>query len=187
MFVFYKTETGLIDFTVGGESYPQNLLKEGMSVLEVDMHNLTDLAGWKVENGELVQFDIEPIKSLYIAKVISVISAIRSAYVTDIPGQEMIYMNKEKEAAEYVAATSPDLSIYPMLQTEVGVTAPSAYEVAQIWLFMGHQWRIIAAALERVRMIATNDIQAATTEAEILTAFETFNATLASMPQNFGD
>jgi hypothetical protein len=90
-------------------------------------------------------------------------SAARSQYITVIPGQEMIYLAKEAEAVRYLAETpEPEtLDGYTMLAAEVGITAPTAYELAQLWANMSALWRGIAAQIETARLGAIYQIETA--------------------------
>lgn len=116
-----------------------------------------------------------------VFKVNSAVSTVRKNYITDIAGQDMIYMRKEEQAISYIAATDPILSQYPMIAAEVGLTATTAYEVAQVWLYMSDAWQQIAAGLENVRLTATYAIEAATTEAEVQAAYAAFETSLAAL------
>ena len=50
---------------------------------------------------------------------------------------------------------------YPLIAAEVGVTAPTARELAQVWVNVSVYWRSIAARIEGVRMRAIARIEAA--------------------------
>ncbi|MDZ7908267.1 MAG: hypothetical protein U5N10_08655 [Gemmobacter sp.] len=95
------------------------------------------------------------------------IAAARSALITDLPGQQMIYLAKEAEARAFLADPAPDLAAYPLLAAEVGLTAPDAQALAQVWLNMAMLWRNAAAGLEATRLALGAAIDAATTVAEV--------------------
>lgn len=101
-------------------------------------------------------------------------AAARTQFMTDIPGQEMIYLTKEAEALRYLSDPQPDLTAYPLLTAETGITAPTADQLAQIWANMGALWRSAAAISERVRMTALIAIEAAQSEAELAQILEGF-------------
>jgi hypothetical protein len=179
MFVFYKLSTGAINFTMNSDSYPDHLVTEEVEVIETS-NDLGDIACWRVIDGALTKVTIAPIRTTYLAKIAQTISTVRAKYITVIAGQDMIYLRKEQEAISYLNATNPVLSQYPMIAAEVGITAPTPYEVAQIWLYMSNAWQYVAAGLEAVRMTATNAVLNATTEEEVVTAYATFEATLVA-------
>jgi hypothetical protein len=179
MFIFYRKTNGEITFTLNGETYPPHLVTAEVDVLERNLPEL-DISCWKVVDGELEMFTIDPIKANYKSRIGLKISSIRSGFITDLVGQEMIYLRKEAEAIAYISATDPVLSDYPMIQAEVGITAPTGYEVAQIWLYMSQMWQVVASQLEAIRLTAVNAIASATTEAEIIDAFATFETSLAA-------
>lgn len=83
-----------------------------------------------------------------IREITAIRGAARLAYITDIPGQDMLYMAKMEEAREYIAATDPDPADYPLIASEVGVTAPTADEVAQVFLNLNALWRYAAGQID---------------------------------------
>lgn len=104
----------------------------------------------------------------------------RQKFITDLPGQDVIYLRKEREAVAYLAEANPTLADYPLLSAEVGVTAATAYQVAQIWVHKSQSWQQTAAALEAIRLRGVNAIAAATTEAEAVQALHAFDAALTA-------
>jgi hypothetical protein len=103
-----------------------------------------------------------------VGKANAQIGRIRTRFITALPGQDLIYKAKEDEARAYLAAGEPeDLDGFPFLAAEVGVLAPTAGQVAQIWLNLGDHWRAIAASLEGLRMAAVNALAAARSDDEM--------------------
>jgi hypothetical protein len=62
MFIFYDNTTGVISFTVNGESYPPSLLTDAIGVLEVPDGQVTDIHGRSVIDGNVVVTDTQPAK-----------------------------------------------------------------------------------------------------------------------------
>ncbi|QCP84324.1 hypothetical protein EYE35_01115 [Cereibacter sphaeroides] len=87
--------------------------------------------------------------------------AVRRRYVTAITGQDMLYLRKEAEARNYIAAVDPDLDDYPLIAAEVGITAPTAWQVAQVYLGLSAIWISLAAPLETARLGAIATIETA--------------------------
>lgn len=127
-----------------------------------------------------VNKELNMAKQSAIAEVKVKIAAARETHITVLPGQDAIYQAKENEAVAYLAENPPpsDLTNYPFLAAEVGVTAVNANALAQLWLGMATQWRGVAAQLEQLRLSAVGSINAATSQSEIDTAMATFNAGL---------
>lgn len=94
------------------------------------------------------------------------IKEIRNGIVTDLPGQQMIYLRKEEQARALVAAVTagqiPVSADYPLLAAEVGITAQTIYQVAQVILFKSTLWQKIAAVLEKYRFEQAAALDAAT-------------------------
>ncbi|MDX5412898.1 MAG: hypothetical protein LPK02_07605 [Rhodobacterales bacterium] len=104
-----------------------------------------------------------------VARINAMADAVRRRFITPIIGQEMIYIEKETEARRFIAMeTLPnDLTDFPFIASEVGVTAPSAYEVAQLYLNLGAQWRVVGSQLENLRLSSITAIESATTLSQI--------------------
>jgi hypothetical protein len=115
---------------------------------------------------------LDRAKAAAQARLIGVMSAARLAFVTPLPGQDMVYLAKETEARAWVGEVSPDLADYPLLSAEVGITAPDANQLAQLWLNMASLWRGAAAELEGLRLSTQAAIAAAGSEAELATIME---------------
>lgn len=95
-----------------------------------------------------------------IASANGVIAARRTAYITAMPGQDMIYLRKEEEAKSFLADATPDLANYPLIAAEIGITGQDGAQVAQVWLNMAAMWVRIAAALEAARLGAIAQLEA---------------------------
>ncbi len=89
----------------------------------------------------------------------SAADAVRRRYVTMIAGQEMLYLRKEAEARAYLADPNP--ADYPLIMAEVGITAPEAWHVAQVYLGLSAVWISLAAPLETARLGAIAQIEVA--------------------------
>ncbi|MEN5299014.1 hypothetical protein ABE530_11780 [Brucella sp. TWI559] len=88
----------------------------------------------------------------------------RLQYITPGTGQAMTYQQKVAEAQALKAASNPQASDYPILSSEVGITAETLGEVADIVLAAFAQWQQIGAMIESIRLGAKRDIDAAEDE-----------------------
>lgn len=159
------------------------------TVIRTGMCGRDDLAlqareGETVEEGHAEQIEVPEVlplarvKARALSRINEVSGSMRAQYVTVIPGQEMIYLAKETEAARYLADPAPDLAEYPMLSAEVGLTAPTAYELAQLWVNMSDLWRGIAAQIETWRLGTIAQIE---TAADVATVDAIAAAALATL------
>jgi hypothetical protein len=109
----------------------------------------------------------------YKAEAVSLLNELagstRLFFITDSAGQELVYQAKDAEAASYLLqSTEPtDLTGYPMLAAEIGITAPTPYELAQLWLNLSVQWKQVSGAIEAARLTAINGVLLATTKDEV--------------------
>lgn len=118
-----------------------------------------------------------------IGRVNARAGALRGRFVTIAPGQEMIYLAKEAEAARYLSAPTEDLVGFPFLAAEVGITAPTAFALAELWSSLAVQYRVIGAGIEQARLGAVATIEAATAEPSIGAAEAAFAAAAAAIEE----
>ena len=107
-----------------------------------------------------------------LARIKAQAGATRARYISTIPGQEMIYLAKEREAAAFLAGEPGD---YPFLSAEVGETGQTIEQVAQVVLNLATAWRAIGAGIEALRVRANAAVAAAEDVDAVdvaLTAFE---------------
>ena len=139
--------------------------------------------------GELVERAaamLAQARAVAVERINAAIGRLRLKVYTEIPGQAGIYMDKRAEAVAYVAAvehgTPPEtLADYPYLGGEVGVTAPTAWQVAQIWLHRNDTFSDIGAATEAVRRRAIVAVEGAPDFDAIETIERDFNEALNSL------
>lgn len=131
-------------------------------------------------DAEAIARDLDETRQEAIFCVNQRVGRARQKFITDLPGQDMIYLRKEREAVAYLAASDPTLAEYPMISAEVGVTAETAYQVAQVWIYMSQTWQAVAAELETIRLTATNAIVAAADETAVAVAIAAFEVALTA-------
>lgn len=85
------------------------------------------------------------------------------------PGKDGVYLTKLSEGREWVAAGKPeDLSEYPCITAEIGVTAPTAEDLVVLWETMNTVWTKQALpAIERIEQNALLNIKNSSCVAEI--------------------
>ena len=175
MRVYYDPVTFAVTNTYDG---PDEYVPKSGVWIEVPAQDFGELVGLTVVGNAVVRSDLAPIKANATQKINDLAGAKRRTFITALPGQEMLYLKKEAEAASYVALSPEpsDLTDFPLMAAEVGagLTAPTAYQLAQIWLYMGHEWKIAAGQIETARLGAVYAIEGTATEAAIdavLTAY----------------
>lgn len=122
-----------------------------------------------------------------ISEINRMIGEARLRYITDLPGQETIYGEKEREAIAYLA-TNPDPEFpgpvdqaqYPFTFRECEGAGYTPWEAAQLFLNMAAQWRPLGARLEGLRIGHIATVSAALTVEEMDAA----RADLAAILEN---
>lgn len=90
----------------------------------------------------------------------------RLRYITGGSGQAMTYQQKAQEAAEVLALVGSgeiDESQFPLLSAEVGITAPTLIEVAQVVDYAYQTWRVVGAQIEALRLGGKASVSTAST------------------------
>lgn len=106
----------------------------------------------------------------------------RQRFITDLPGQEMIYKAKLDEAQRYVSGPEPaNLDGFPLIAAEVGITAQNAYQIAVIWLWMAEVWIRAAAQIEAIRLSGIAAVQSAQDIEGVRAAEETATSALGAI------
>lgn len=129
--------------------------------------------GFKIVDTPIVN-DPDPDANLDLgqwkAKLISNIDAdaetARLRYITAGAGQAMTYQQKAQEAASVLALVGSgeiDQTGFPLLAAEIGITAPSLIEVAQVVNTAYQGWRIVGAGIEALRLSGKAAVSAAQT------------------------
>lgn len=104
----------------------------------------------------------------------SAIGQARTKFITNLPGQEMLHLVKEDEAERFIHDPDPDLADYPLISAGIGITGPTAYEVAQVYLNLGAQFRQIGAQLETIRLGHIAQVEIAETAGDVALVLASF-------------
>lgn len=117
--------------------------------------------------------DLAPLRLEAQAKIDRRAEAERLAHVTPGAAQAMVYQAKQAEARRYVEAGRPaSLEGYSLLAAEVPLTAPTAGELADLWLSLEARWLRAAAGIEARRLAAKAAVRAATNPAAVQAAVD---------------
>lgn len=174
-YLYYDVDTGHALYTAS--------FREGFSPIsgpriEVPDDFDPDLTGVKVTDGLAVRVDVSGKIQTAISAVNDAVGNIRASIVTAIPAQDMVYLKKEAEARAFIADPAPDLGQYPFVAAEMGITAPDALSVAQVYVNLAFILEQQAAQLEQLRLGFIAMLEAATTDVEIDGILAAFKAQL---------
>lgn len=109
-----------------------------------------DGKSWIVSRG------IEECKALMAAEINNAISQQRNQYLTNIPGQVMVYTSKYNEASKFIADMTDPLPVgweldFPFIASEMGIYNNDPWQVAQTFLNMSAITNAALAELEETR------------------------------------
>lgn len=119
----------------------------------------------ELEQPEEPALTLPEIKASLKAYVDAAAETERGKYITAGSGQAMTYLQKAAEASAYLASPDPAPNAYPLLSAEVGITAPTLGEVADVINSAFTKWQLVGAAIEAVRLSAKSAIENADTAA----------------------
>lgn len=170
MAIFYSPVTGFfyddrIPTPIPSGSIPVSLQKRDELLEVVNRGGRIEMLAGKPVAIEAASVDPRSVKIALQQNVDALAEAERLKYITPGNGQAMTYQQKVAEAQAFKAASNPQPSDYPILSSEVGITADTLDEVANIVLAAFAQWQQIGAMIESIRLGAKRDIDAAEDEA----------------------
>lgn len=180
--LYYDPADGRALYTI--EARPENAVP-GAFIVVSDDQMPKDILHYSVIDGALVLNDLGRMRDNAVLAVNAQIGAIRAQHITELPGQEMIYLRKETQARAfkdaYDADPTTDPTAYPLVAAEIGTTGATAIEVADTVIAVADQWEALAATLENLRMTALQAIENAPDETAIDTAIDTLATALGAL------
>lgn len=103
----------------------------------------------------------------------------RELFLTDLPGQEMIYTAKREEAERMLDDTDPAPAAYPFLAAEIGITGSTLIGVGEAIRATSTLWQIIGPRIEAARVLANINIRAAADPGEVDAALQQYRAEIS--------
>lgn len=109
---------------------------------------------------------------------------VRLRYITDVPGQQAVYMTKLQQAQAYLVARAldADAAVPPYLAAEAGATGESALQVATAITGLATVWNEqLGPAIEGARLGAKRAVSDAQDEAGVQAALSAGLAALDAL------
>ncbi|MBP1806454.1 hypothetical protein [Rubellimicrobium aerolatum] len=125
------------------------------------------------------------------AQVLEAAAHVQRLYLTDLPGQTLVYEHKRLQALAYLAASADapapeDAEVYPLLASELRAgRAGSYWQAAQVIAYRAGVWTGLAAALDAARYRADDALAAAQDEAAIAAALAAYAAALDALTATY--
>lgn len=168
------------------EDHPAYEAPGELDILESTAYDIIDGKAYEVRTYREMTVEekaerMASLKASNKATIDQAVEAKRLQYLTPGSGQSMAYEQKYNEAAAFKAAENPDVSDFPHIESEVGITAPTAEEVADVIIAVRQQWVALSAALEGLRLGYKKAVNDATLPSEVHAAMMAFSAALESI------
>lgn len=111
--------------------------------------------------------DLTPLRVAATARVDLSAGEVRKLFITDVPGQDMVYQQKLTEAEMVTADPAVPPAQVPHIASEAQLNGISLLDQAAIIVTMSHQWRQVSSVIEATRLAAKQAILDARSPAEI--------------------
>lgn len=140
---------------------------DGLSVYEVPaVPDLSHPVAYMPGGNMVVVKDLSQARRLALIEIDETAGRVRQRFISPGHGIEMSYNEKNLEALAYRQDPSGS---FPLLESEVGITAPTLEAVVQVIETNRAVWTAVEAQINQVRLQAKKDVNAASTTAEIET------------------
>ncbi len=127
----------------------------------------------------VIAVDLPTLKSDLQNNVDRAAGAARAKYITIAAGQDATYIVKEQQAQAFIA--DPTMTPVPgYIQAEADATGMSPLDAANFINETAQQWGVLGPQIEMIRRKGNIDIGAATTVADVMTAYNTAITNLAA-------
>lgn len=132
----------------------------------VESDGIPNIRDQVVRDGQLVPRikTLDEVRQEALQELILEVEILRRRYVTRALIQDGIYLRKAEEGRRFLALshTPNDLSAFPMIDAEVGITAGSAKALAELWVTKAVETDAALAAIEKTRLVTKWQIENAT-------------------------
>lgn len=183
MYSYFQTETGVrradgleIPEDINDENWQQFLdfaLSWGLLTPEERATNTTPQPDDR-NYFAMIVFTLDQIKENGKLQIDNVAGNARTRYITSAPGQEMTYLEKSEEAADYAAAGYPaDTTNYPFVAADATAYSITPQQAADQILAQRAVWITAGAQIEQVRLNGKNQVNTATTQQDVQLIVET--------------
>lgn len=147
--------------------------------------HIKQVKGWLSANpGSVAAYVEPPIDNAKMAAKMAIdnaAGAARARYITVAPGQEAVYLLKDREAREYAAAGYPASPVPPLVQADADALGLSPRAAADAIIAQADAWIGIAAQIERERRKGKADVAAAADDAAVTAARDAAIAALGAL------
>lgn len=134
-----------------------------------------------VDGGWVVVVPLEQAKATALADIDRAAGAARLRYITEVPGQQGVYLRKYDQARAYLEQPDAE-NVPPYVQAEADAMGLTPAEAAQHIVAIAQQWDdVVSPAIERERLMGKRLALAAETTEAVATITAAAIAALASI------
>jgi hypothetical protein len=129
--------------------------------------------GWRWAGRWVRDVSIAEAREAALQRIDRAAGAQRLRYITDVPGQQAVYLLKLDEAEAYLTAVSsnPQAAVPPHIAAEAASTSSTPTAVAELVVGLAAVWNtVLSPAIEGARMGGKTAVNAAQTPAAVALA-----------------
>ncbi|UVK46810.1 hypothetical protein BPNPMPFG_002520 [Mesorhizobium sp. AR07] len=115
----------------------------------------------------LLTKNLAPLRASALASIDTSAGEVRKLFITSVPGQEMVYQQKQVEAEMLMANATVAVGEIPHIAAEAVLNQITPYDQAVRVLLVTEQWKTISAQIEVMRLGAKKAVALAGNPAEI--------------------
>lgn len=114
--------------------------------------------------------DLAPLELRLTAEIDAGAGDVRRRFITDVPGQQLVYSRKAEQARGWLADPAPSAGSYPALETEATASGIAIGDLVEDIIAAENAWAAVSDAIEAARMAAKRRVAAATTPETMIAA-----------------
>lgn len=140
--------------------------------------------GWRWAGRWVRDVPLAEAREAALQRIDRAAGAQRLRYITDVPGQQAVYLLKRDEATAYLAsiALDPQAAVPPHIAAEAASTSSTAAAVAEMVVELATVWNtVLSPAIEGARMGGKSAVTAAQTPAAVALALAEALAEIGSL------
>lgn len=160
--VIVNAATGELD-RIPAAFNPDHEDMTGMTAIERDVpEDYPEHHDWMPTALDFVE-NLSRLDARLIQEIDAAAGAMRRSYITDVPGQQLVYQRKAEQAHQWNDALIKQDSDYPALMAEAAASGMTMAELVAEILASEAEWLAISDAIEAARMAGKRAVKAAST------------------------
>lgn len=113
---------------------------------------------------------LAPLEQRLAGEIDAGAGEVRRQFITDLPGQPLVYARKAEQARGWLAATAPQTGDFPAIEAEAAASGIAIGDLVEDIIAAETTWARVSDAIEAARMAAKRRVAAAITPETMIAA-----------------